>query len=586
MSFDAARLLGQLLGYGETWWQDPGYGGLFVHPSWNVTNLHYFGPHSMQNAAAIRAFLTLHKRFGSAEWLERSIACADLFVSLAKPSGVFRNSTGEYDPEEGNLLHDVLPDIALLTLARHLSETGLNPRRANRYIEVVKRNIDWFIDYWWNGRYFCGTPNQDVAALIAMALYEKMVGASGYAQYIDAVISYIEKMVERDGPTAGAIRRSEEPGGRILASIYQAGKAFFLLELSTLHEDERLLPLALGAARFVFRQQRSDGFFDWGYLEEEGRLRKKIYPLSTSLWIARCGQCFEPYLPTFDWRAYLELIFGEVPIRVTARGFGESSADDWRSRASSHDNVSALEFLAEIAEREPVVEPFEGLALSRGPDVLRGSGSYVLAESAAALFRIAETPSPSLDLVLSKRTEFPIAYPGIEGKPSFAVFGDDRPGDSWIGDFGCEGEGVYRYVSKDKERIFRIQRGGIEVAQRPYSGALIRFEASPRNSFINRLVTRVGGELFKERFFRNDGKDETVIEPSEAWFTISNTSLRLRNGDVRVSFSRPIRRLVMDHRAANPQGKLRVAVEVEAGEELVVTIEPGHFPIPGYKHIN
>lgn len=42
----------------------------------------------------------------------------------------------------------------------------------------------------------------------------------------------------------------------------------------------------------------------------------------------------------------------------------------------------------------------------------------------------------------------------------------------------------------------------------------------------------------------------------------------------------------MDHRAANPQGKLRVAVEVEAGEELVVTVEPGHFPIPGYKHIN
>jgi hypothetical protein len=586
MSFDATKLLGQLLGYTETWWQDPGYGGLFIHPSWSVTNLHYFGPHSAQNASAVKAFLTLYRKFGREEWLQRSVACADLLVSLAKPSGVFGNSTAEYNPEEGCLIHNASPDIALLTLARYLAENQLDRQRADRYVDVVKRNIDWFIDYWWNGRYFCGTINQDLTAAIAMAMYERMVGVSGYASYIDAIIDYIQGMVERDGPTAGAIRRSDEPDGRVLASSYQAGKALFLLELSEVYDDERLLPLALGAARFVFRQQRPDGFFDWGYVEEEGRLRKRIYPLSTSMGIAQCGQRFEPYIPTFDWRAYIGLILEEVPLRVTARGFGETETNDWRSRASSPGNVSTLEFLAGIVEEEPVMEPFEGLVLSKGPDVLTGRASYVLIESPEALFRIAERPSPSLDLVLSKKAELPIVYPGIEGEPSFAVFGDDRPGDTWIDDPSHEEDGVYRYVAGERERVFRVRRGAIEVTQTPHSGAPIRFEASPRNSSINRLVTRVEGNIFNGSFFRVDGTEETVIESPDAWFTISNTSFRLRNGDVNVSFSRPVKRLVIDHRSSNPQGKLRVSVEVEACERLIVTVEPGHFPIPGYKHIN
>lgn len=586
MSFDATKRLSQLLGYTETWWQDPGYGGLYIHPCWNVTNLHHLGPHSSQNAAAVRAFLTLYKKFGREEWLERSIACADLLLSLARPNGVFRNSTAEFDPEEGCLIHNASPDIALLTLAGYLSEKGLDPRKADRYVDVAKRNIDWFIHYWWNGRYFCGTINQDLTALIAMALYEKMVGPSGYGMYIHPVMDYIERMVEEDEPVTGAIRRSGEPGGRVLASSYQAGKAFLLLELAEIYDDERLLPLALGAARFVFRQQRPDGFFDWGYLEEEGKLRKKTYPLSTSIGIARCGQRFEPYIPTFDWPAYTSLILEEVPLRVTARGFGDTSMDDWRSRASSANNVSALEFLAETTEREPEMEPFEGLVRSRGPDVLKGGTSYVLVESPATLFRIAEKPSPSLDLILSKKAESPIACPGIEGESSFSVFSDDRPGETWTYDPSREEEGIYRYVTGDRERIFRIRQNAIEVVQIPYSGAPIRFEASPRNSSINRLVTVVDGTLLKERFSRMDDKEETAIEHPEAWFAISNTSLRLRNGDVKVSFSEPIVRLVIDHRSANPQGKLRVSVELKACEQLVVTIQPGHIPIPGYKHIN
>lgn len=211
---------------------------------------------------------------------------------------------------------------------------------------------------------------------------------------------------------------------------------------------------------------------------------------------------------------------------------------------------------------------------------------HVLVESPEALFRVAEAPSPTLDLVLSKKTELPIVYPGVEGEPSFAVFGDNRLGETWTYDSSHEEEGIYRYVTGGRERIFRVRKGAIEVTQRPHSGAPIRFEASPRNSSINRLVTKVDSTIIKEHFFRIDGRTETVIEPSEAWFTISNNSLRLKNGDVKVSFSKPIRRLVMDHRAANPQGKLRLSVEVEACGELIVTIEPGHWTIPTYKHIN
>lgn len=232
------------------------------------------------------------------------------------------------------------------------------------------------------------------------------------------------------------------------------------------------------------------------------------------------------------------------------------------------------------------MEPFEKSVLSRGPDGLVEGTAYLLVESPDALFRVAERPSPALDLVLSKKAELPIAYPGIEGGPSFAVFSDDRPGERWTCDPSREREGIYRYVAEGKERIFRTRPGAMEIVQIPHSGAPIRFEASPRNSSINRLITGVGGSPFKESFSRLDGKKETIIEAPEAWFTISNNSFRLRNGDVKVSFSRPVKRLVIDHRSANPQGKLRVSVAVEACEQLIITIQPGRFPIPEYKHIN
>lgn len=624
--FTPEETLGRLLGYCETWWQDPGYGGVYIHPSWNVTNLHHFGPHSMANAAAVCAFFTLFEKFGTQEWMDRSLECADLLVSLSRPSGVFRHSSGEYDPEEGNLLHNILPDIALLRLAAFLERERLHPRKVERYLEVVRRNIDWIVGYWWDGRYFCGTINQDLNALVAMALYEKIAGPAGFRPYIEAVIDYVERMVEpKDGPTAGAIRRSDEPWARVLATHYQAGKAVFLLELSELYEDERLLPLARGAADYVCRQQRPDGLFDWGYVEKDGVLTKKTYPLSTSLWIARCGKRLAPHIATFDWRAYLGLILKDMPLRVTATGFGDSGESDWRSRASSHENVTTLEFLAEVVEAEPVPVPFDGLVQSRGGDVLAGRGAFVIVESPRSLFRIAETPSPALDLVVSKKAEFPIVYPGLEWQPSFVVFSDDRPDEVWEFDGSLEDEGVYRYtvcgrsdgwdgtsgqggtVGQEggrppggtgaadsggcrhkvvKERVFRFGRAAVEVIQTPHSGAAILFEANPRNSIINRLVTRVGGQIVMERFSRLSGEKETVIPFPEPWFTISNNSLRLACGDVKVSFSAGIERITIDHRSANPQGKLRVSVVTEKCDELVVTVEPGRFPVPGYKHIN
>ncbi|MBI4530206.1 MAG: hypothetical protein HY709_01685 [Candidatus Latescibacteria bacterium] len=105
------------------------------------------------------------------------------------------------------------------------------------------------------------------------------------------------------------------------------------------------------------------------------------------------------------------------------------------------------------------MEPFEGLVLSRGPDVLTDKDSYVLVESPEALFRVAEVPSPTLDLVVSKRAEVPIVYPGLEGEPSFAVFSDDRPGETWTYDPTHEGEGIYRYETGGRERIFRVRPG-------------------------------------------------------------------------------------------------------------------------------
>jgi len=570
---DYTTLLGKALGYAETWWQNPGYGSLIVHPCWSTTNLHFIGLRTSSNGEGLSGFLELYEKFRSKRWLERAIECAEVLVSLAQADGCFRNSTGEGDPEEGCLIHNARPDIELLRLAALLRRERRNSFDASRYTHVAKRNIEWFIEHWWNGRTFCETINQDLCACIAMALYGKLEGDGRYSDYILKVIDYIEGMVQAAGEVKGAIQRSYRPGGRIFATNYQAAKALFLLELSEVFAEGRLLPMAKGAAAFVSRQQRPDGLFSWGYMEQEGEIVKRELPLVYSIGIARCGYEFERLGVKMDWRRYLNNILRDIPMRLAARGFAGYEEGDWRNGIPSASNISLIGFLTKLSPEKPEVIPFDGVVISEGIDAMAGEGSYVYLETAELIVRIRDDCNPALDYLASKKAELPIAFPSMDGGVSFCVFGDERD-EGWHKELVESQEGKIIYRAGKKTRAFGASGGAITITQHPFSSGEIYFEVLPRGSLFYCLQSEKQGQPVSVPFTRENGRKETILRDLEDWFTVTNWSPRLRYGDVRVSFNTAIRRLKMDHVAANPYGKLRVWVELMPREDLTVKIEP------------
>ncbi len=565
------ELLGRTLGYIQSWWQEPGYGGLIVHPCWNTTNLHFAGPRTSTNSSGVLGFLALYQKFRTQRWLERSIECADVLVSLSKPEGIFRNSTSEGDPEEGCVIHNANPDIALLRLAALLRKEGRDTRRIERYLDVAERNIEWLIREWWTGRRFCGTINQDLCVCIAMVLHQRFTGRGRYENYIQSTLRHIRDMVQTSGELQGAIQRSEEPGGRVFATNYQAAKALFLLELSRLLEDKELLLIAKGVAEFVRRQQRPDGYFIWGYREEEGESLKKEFPLHSSLGIVECGYEFEKLGVKMDWRRYLGLILKDVPLRLVAKGFGGSEERDWRNNIPSSSNISLISSLVKLCKKEPEIIPWDGIVVSEGIDIF-GEGHYVYIETKDSIFRIREDPSPALDYGLSKKAELPVIYPSLEDGSSFCVFKDEG---HWKRTELDSEKGTVRYVSSMKTRSFSVSEGQMQIVQTPYDGKEIFFEANPRMSLFNSLNVEKEGGVVSVSFTSEKGRNETVLNGLGNWFSITNWSPRLKNGDVRVSFNAPIQRLRIDHTCANPFGKLRVWVRLAPAEELRVRVKVG-----------
>lgn len=566
---DVERLLGRALGYAETWWQEPGYGGLFVHPCWTTTNLHFTGPRTHGNAAGVMGFLALYQKFANRRWLERSIECADVLVSFSRPQGVFRNSTAESDPEEGCLIHNVMPDAVLLRLASVLRELGEDVARAARYLDVAERNLEWAVRKWWNGRRFCGTINQDLWVCIAMVLYHRLTGTRRYEDYIKSTLDYVRSMVQTEGEVKGAIQRKEEPGGRVFAANYQAGKALFLLELSHLMEDHELLEIAKGVARFVAKLQRPDGYFIWGYAEEAGEVVRKELPLHSSMGIVECGHEFEKLGVEMDWRRYFGLILKNVPLRLVAKGFGGSDQKDWRNDIPSPNNISLISPLVKLCDREPEVVPWVGPIVSEGTDVL-GQGRYVYIETKDSVFRIREDPDPGLDYGVSKKAEIPVIYPSLAGGPSFCVFGD---GWDWTRTGIDLEKGTAEYASSARRRSFRMSDGEMQIAESPYGGEEIFFEATPAMSPFYSLYAEKDGQAIRVPF--TQGSKETTLNGLNDWFSIGNWSPRLRYGHVRVAFGAPIQSLRIDHTCANAFGKLRVWARLAPSNALTVKVKVG-----------
>lgn len=569
----SANLAGRLLGYLDTWWQDPGYGGVVVHSCWQTTNLHYTGPHTFSNAQMLLAFLRLHRRFGGSRWLQRAVQCGEVLVSLLKADGVYRNSTAESDPEEGCLIHNALPDVALLRLAEELRATDENKELVGLCSYATRKNIEWIIRSWWNGRRFCGTINQDLYACLAMVLWQKMHGGDRYSSYVSRTLDYVRSMVQKGGPLDGAIQRSEVEGGKVFGTIYQAGKALLLLELGTAMQDRSLTAIGRDVAGFVQRQQEADGRFRWGYREEDGRIVAKRLPLINSSAFVECGLAFKPHGASIDCGRYLPWICGQVPMRLASEGFAGSDRADWRNGIPSPDNPDLLSLLAVLAEQEPMKVTFDGRIMASGPDVEAG-GEYVYFENRSGAFRIRSDGSPALDYVAAKKAEYPSVFPSAGGA-SFASFEDK--GRTWKPDrIDCEnGRARFTALPDGAAREFELSSDSLRITQAPCKGERISFELLARTSLSHSLVAEAGGSPRKIPFARTDGRAHTSVEDLGKELSIESWSPRLRTGNVTLRFSHPIRRLSVDHTRATAFGALCFWLEAAPCERLELEVKVG-----------
>jgi hypothetical protein len=110
----------------ESMRQPGGYGGPVVH--WWEDCLAYTGPGlDWRYEGIIHGYLNLWQATGEGLWLDKATRAGDDLVNGQLPSGNYRNSCFELNPNTGGTPHEAAADLGLLCLAAVLKEGGTPP---------------------------------------------------------------------------------------------------------------------------------------------------------------------------------------------------------------------------------------------------------------------------------------------------------------------------------------------------------------------------------------------------------------------------------------------------------------------------
>jgi len=245
--------ISKYLNWIRTWKQGRGlYGGLHIHAYWKVDSVlkkRYQGVTVSKYIGLMNGFLELHRKTGKRRFLKECIDMAETLRGLQDENGCFEHSVSEFEPGKGGCVHNALADLALLTLSDYLSSTGYE---VSKYLEVVKRNLSWFMSYWWkrgnkwmrNPDFpcWCGVTNQDLAVALAMAYYAKLCKDDYWKKYGRPVVDwYLENYYH---PRIRSFFRGDTEGFLEPAS-YNGLIDYELIQLYLLTGREEYLEVAL-----------------------------------------------------------------------------------------------------------------------------------------------------------------------------------------------------------------------------------------------------------------------------------------------------------------------------------------------------
>lgn len=314
--------------------QDGGYGGPVVH-WWNDCQ-DYIGPGlDWRYEGIVLGYLNLWKLTDSNQWLSKAIRAGQDIISGQLPSGNFRSSCFELNPNTGGTPHEAACDIALLQVATSLKAMG--DSNWKQYAVSAEQNLfHYHMGLLWDDsmRYFqeqpfsrSFVPNKAATLCEAIFLYAYLKNNDEYiVRYVLPTLEFIIDAQVKEGRFRGAIYQGIANNRPIdgFFPYYIARCIPALLEGYAWSGKERYADAALSAAKFISRCQSENGGFPQ-VIYSTGRMNK--YPQ----WIAATGDILRVLgearhlgvefdeRRTFDW--LMAGLQADGSIR-TASGFG------------------------------------------------------------------------------------------------------------------------------------------------------------------------------------------------------------------------------------------------------------------------
>jgi hypothetical protein len=311
-----------------------GYGGPVVH--WWQDCLHFTGAGlDWRYEGIILGYLNLYEQTGDDLWLAKARRAGDDLVRGQLPTGNYRNSGFELNPNTGGTPHEAACDLALLHLAQVLKEAG-DPAWQG-YSAAADKNMHAFLlDVLWDEerQAFDDTagdaafvPNKAATIVEALLAWAALSGdeepAARYARpTLDAIVAC--QMRAPGHRLDGAIPQrvdKERADGRYFP-FYIARCIAALVQGAALFGDERYQHAARAVVAFLRRSRLPDGSFPQ-VIYANGRANR--YPQ----WIAGVADILRALDLVDDgrgdarWEATLNWLMAGLqgPSPRTARGF-------------------------------------------------------------------------------------------------------------------------------------------------------------------------------------------------------------------------------------------------------------------------
>lgn len=317
-----------------------GYGGPALH--WFRESTGFTGAGlDWRYEGIIIGYLNLWAANRKSVWLEKATRAGEDVVRGQLPSGSYRNSCFEANPNTGGTPHEAAADLGLLRLADALHAAG-DPAWF-RFAETAGNNLQRFcINQLWdaNARSFRDDPvvpsfSPEKTAIICEAIfaYARVTGETSWVRLhalpaLNVVAGHqIVAQPEKAGSGLDGALYQNSQGGRKTARFFPLSTARCipaLLEGWSLSGEERYIAAARRAAGFLQRVQLADGSFPQ-VIYPGGR--KNVYPrwvagsgdMLRALMLARSiGAAYDP-LPSLRWLLAGRKSDGSIR---TADGFG------------------------------------------------------------------------------------------------------------------------------------------------------------------------------------------------------------------------------------------------------------------------